>query len=607
MNLPALLTLLITIGAALLLVSEKFRPDLVALMVLVSLGLSGLVPAGQLFNGFSGSAVITILGISIISESLYQTGIANRLGKLIQIIGKEDERRMIFWVMVFSAGLSLFMNNIAAVGVLLPAVMTLSRKSRIRPSILMMPLAFGSILGGMATLFTTSNIIISSSLREAGSKPYGLLDFLPVGIPIVIIGIGYMMTYGKSFLDKRSPISLEDSLIKDSLELFSVYKLDRNLFEIEVLADSPLVDKTVSECNWSQTIGVNILGIRRKKQLISEVGGSLVLKPGDRLYVHGDYDVETFDYYHLSIIPQETEFGYTGSMSTGIAEIIISPHSRFIGKNLRDLNFRDKYHLNVLAIWRGNDALKSDLPDLHLQGGDALLVQGNAKQIRLIRAEPDLVLLEEDPDAVINPQKQNLAAAITVITLIVASLGYLPIALVTMTGAVLLLITRTITMNDVFEKMEWKAIFLIAGMWPLSTAIRTSGLSDIVVNQLITSFGDAAPLFFAAMLILLTFIMTHLMSGQVSALVLAPIALTAAQTLGVDPRSMGMAVALGCSLAFPTPFGHPVNIIVMSPGGYSFKDYIKIGYAINNAGFCCYTGWSETFLEPVDNGKSIPI
>lgn len=577
MNIDALLTLLITVGAAVLLVKEIFRPDLVALLVLVSLGLSGLVPADNLFNGFSGSAVITILGISIISQSLYLTGIANRLGKFIQVIGKGSEYRVILWVMVFSAGLSLFMNNIASVGVLLPAVMTLSRKTRIRPSALMMPLAYGSILGGMATLLTTSNIIISSALREAGSQPYGLLDFLPVGMPIVIVGILFMLTYGKSVLDKRIPVSLENSLIKDSLELFSIYKLDRNLFEIEVLEDSPLVNKTVSESKWNQTIGVNILGLRRDKHLISVIGGDLILKARDRLYVHGDYDSEAFDYYRLSIVPQETEFGYTGSMSTGIAEIVISPHSRFIGKTLKDLNFRDRFHLNVLAIWRGNDSIKSNLPDIHLQGGDGLLVQGNASQIRLIRAEPDLVLLEEDPDAVINPQKQKMAAAITIITLAIAALGYLPISLVIMTGAVLLLVTRSISMNDVFEKVEWKAIFLIAGMWPLSIAIRTSGLSDIIVNQLVTSFGSSTPLLFAAMLILLTFVMTHLMSGQVSALVLAPIALSAAQALGVDPRSMGMAVALGCSLAFPTPFGHPVNIIVMSPGGYSFRDYLKIG------------------------------
>jgi len=235
MNIPALLTLLITIIAAILLISEKLRPDLVALMVMVALGLTGLVSAEQAFSGFSGSPVITILGISIISESLYQTGTANRLGMIIQKFGKQNDRRVLFWVMIFSAALSLFMNNIAAVGVLLPAVMTLSRKSQIRPAKLMMPLAFGSILGGMATLLTTSNIIMSSSLVNAGYKPYGLLDFLPIGIPIIMIGVIYMVTVGKSYLDSRPSISMHGDHIKDSLELFSIYKLDSNLFEIEIL------------------------------------------------------------------------------------------------------------------------------------------------------------------------------------------------------------------------------------------------------------------------------------------------------------------------------------------------------------------------------------
>ena len=246
-------------------------------------------------------------------------------------------------------------------------------------------------------------------------------------------------------------------------------------------------------------------------------------------------------------------------------------------KHFREIKFRDKFQLNVLAIWRGSDAIKSDLSDLPLQGGDALLIQGKAKQIRLIRNVPDLVLLEEDPDAVLNPQKQKIAILITVISLFIAALGYLPIALVVMTGAILLLLTGCLSMNDVFEKMEWKAIFLIAGMWPLSIAIRTSGLSDLIVQQLFILFNTSAPLIFAGVLIILTFIMTQAMSGQVSALVLAPIALSAAQTLGVDPRSMGMAVALGCSLAFPTPFGHPVNVMVMSPGGYTVRDYLVLG------------------------------
>jgi di/tricarboxylate transporter len=577
MNIPALLTLIITITAAILLISEKLRPDLVALMVMVVLGLTGLVPVDQAFGGFSGTPVITILGISIISASLYQTGTANRMGLMIQKIGGQNERRILFWVMIFSAALSLFMNNIAAVGVLLPAVMTLSRKTRIRPAKLMMPLAFGSILGGMATLLTTSNIIMSSSLTNAGYKSYGLLDFLPIGIPIILVGVIYMVTIGKSYLDSRPSISMQDNQIKDSLELFSIYKLDTNLFEIEIMEDSPLIKKSIEDCNWRQTIGVNIIALKRNRELISEVGGDLVLLPGDHLFVHGEHDVETFDFYHISIVPQETDLGYTGNLTTGIAEVVIGPHSGFIGKTLRDIKFRDKFQLNVLAIWRGSDSIKSDLPDIPLQGGDALLIQGKAKQIRLIRNVPDLVLLEEDPDAVLYPQKQNIAIVITVISLLIAALGHFPIALVVMTGAILLLLTGCLSMNDVFEKMEWKAIFLIAGMWPLSIAIRTSGLSDLIVKQLFTFFDSSTPLIFAAVLIILTFIMTQAMSGQISALVLAPIALSAAQSMGVDPRSMGMAVALGCSLAFPTPFGHPVNIMVMSPGGYTIKDYLLLG------------------------------
>ena len=235
--------------------------------------------------------------------------------------------------MLLSTALSLFMNNIATVGILLPAVMTASRKTRIRPSLMMMPLAYGSILGGMATLLTTSNIIVSSALRDSGYQPYGLLDFLPIGLPLIVIGIAYMLTIGRSYLKTRITPSLANTHIKDSLELFSLYKLDRELYEIEILDGSPLANKGITDSNWGQTVGVNILGVKRGNQVFSGVLGNLILKPGDHLYVHGGYDVETFDYYLLNLVPPEFEEGYVSSQSTGIVEIIISPHSNFIGRH----------------------------------------------------------------------------------------------------------------------------------------------------------------------------------------------------------------------------------------------------------------------------------
>ncbi len=230
-----------------------------------------------------------------------------------------------------------------------------------------------------------------------------------------------------------------------------------------------------------------------------------------------------------------------------------------------------------MAVWRSGDAISSGLSDLKLRFGDALLVQGLASVIHAMTDHSDLLLLEENPDAVLKPGKLWLALAIMVVTLGIATLGYLPVAQVVLAGAVLMLLTGCLTMNDVYKNLEWKAIFLIAGMWPLSTAIMSTGLADAVGVALIQHLGFAAPWVIAAVLIGVGLLLTQVMSGQVAALVIGPLALAAASQLQVDPRAMAMGVALSCSLSFPTPLGHPVNLMVMGSGGYRFRDFLRIG------------------------------
>jgi len=267
--------------------------------------------------------------------------------------------------------------------------------------------------------------------------------------------------------------------------------------------------------------------------------------------------------------------------------LVLSPHSDLIGRSLKEVSFREKYNLNVLSVWRESKPLQNNISDLPLRFGDALLVQGTAADLQRVRKDTNLILLEEDPDAVLKPGKQALAAVITLLTLGLASLGSLPVATVVMAGAVLLLLTGCLDMRDIYQNMEWKAIFLIAGMWPLSTAIRTTGLADLTVQTIFNAVGQASPLLVAAVMIFLAFILTQVMSGQVASLVLAPLALAAASQLNVDPRGMGMGVALACSLAFATPFGHPVNIMVMNSGGYRIRDYLRIGFPLTVLVYAC--------------------
>ncbi|NMB89156.1 MAG: SLC13 family permease [Chloroflexi bacterium] len=577
MTSQAIFVLIVTLGAAALLISERIRADVVALLVMVILGLSGIVTPNEVFRGFSGSAVMTILGISIISEGLHETGVTHWLGRMMARLGKNSERRLALVVILTSAGLSLFMNNIAAVGVLLPAVMSLCRQNQVPPSRLLLPLAYGTILGGMATLLTTSNIIVSGALREAGYQAFGLLDFLPGGIPIVAVGTLYMLTLGRKMLPHVSP---KGQLVRSQqlrLELANLYQLNKNLYEIEVLPDSPLSGMSISSGRWAQKTGLLVLGLIRNSHSQFAPGPEQVILAGDHVMVQGSPRDSVLADLGLRLIHYTTEQSTITDDTTTLAELVVSPHATFNGKSLKEISFREKYNLNVLSIWRAGQPIQADLADTPLQFGDALLVQGSAASIRLLRQEPNLVLLEEDPDAIQKPGRHLFTLLITLLTLGIASTGILPVAVVVMSGAVLLLLTNIVNANEAYHAIEWRAIFLIAGMWPLSTAIRTTGLADSATQALLSGLGRVPPLAVAGVLILLAFILTQVMSGQVSALVLAPLALSAAQWFAIDPRGMGIAVALGCSLAFATPFGHPVNVMVMGPGGYTFQDYWKIG------------------------------
>lgn len=585
MSIDQWITLIIIVVAVVLLVSNQLRADLVALMVMVTLGLSGVVSSQEAFSGFSSSAVMTILGISMISVALQMTGATNSLGRIMLKLGGGSETRLVFMVTSVSAILSLFMNNIAAVGVLLPAVMSLSRRSRVSPSRLLMPLAFGTILGGMATLLTTSNIIVSGALREAGLPSFGLLDYFPVGGPVMIAGILFLSLVGIRLLPSGGKADDIDGKREITERLSELYQVRKNLVQLKVLPDSPLANKSIKGGCWSKNLHLNILALLRANETIFSPEPDTSVLSGDLLIARGQLSNEVAEINRLNVEPINISSLQVTDESHPLAEILVSPHSRLIGKTIREINFRDRYGLSVIGIWRGGKPVEMDSADLPLQFGDAMLVNGPALNVRNLHKNEDLVVLEEDPDAVLIPRKGLLTIIITLATLLVAAIGYLPVALVAIGGAILLILTGSMNLNDAFRGIEWKAIFLIAGLWPLSIALQSTGLAEKAISALLGSLGPIQPVFLITLFLAVSMILTLLMSGQVSAIVMIPLALTAAHTLGLDARPFAMAVAMGGSLAFLTPLGHPVNIMVMSPGGYSFKDYAKVGLPLTLIAF----------------------
>ncbi len=576
MTAAEILLLVILSVVSFLLIQGRIRPDLAALIALAVLGLTGLVTPQQAFSGFASSAVMTILAISIVSEGLHQSGISKFLSQKMFQLGKRNESRLVFVTVIAAALLSLFMNNIAAAGVLMPAVIALSRRTRIAPSKLLMPLAFGTILGGMATLLTTSNIIVSDSLRMAGYKPFGLLDFLPIGVVVVAVGALYLTALGRRILPARFPAGQVARAERLHAELAGLYGLRKNLSELQVLEGSCMAGINIKEADWAHRLGINILGISRGGHITFGPRGDEVIHPGDVLLVQGEVVPSEVDICGLKILPRVKTPREVADENIVLGEVILSPRATMGGKTLKDIHFRDKYRLNVVAIWREGQPLREGLADIPLRFGDALLVQGSPLEMRLLRDDRDFILLEEDPDAVFQPTKAGRAAAILFMVLGIAAFGWLPVAEVSLVGAILMILAGCLTMDDAYRSIEWKAIFLIAGMWPLGIAIGSSGLAHTIADYLggVSLYGSET---LAFVLILVGLALTQLLGSQVASIVLTPIGLTLAAAVGADPRAIGMAIALSCSLAFLTPLGHPVNVMVMGSGGYSFRDYIRVG------------------------------
>lgn len=589
MDKELIITLIILAAAIMLFLSERFSVDLVALLVLAALGLSQVLTPQEVFSGFSDTAVITILAIFVLAHGLKVTGVAERMGDLLVRTAGKSETRLIITLMSVAAFMSLFMNNIAAASILLPSASTIARKTNVRLSHLLMPLAFGTLLGGTATLFATTNIIVSGILKSNGYRGFGVLDFAPVGVPLIIVGILYMAIWGRRLLPTESQIEKVSMLHPTESDLLHLYRLGERLFRVRIPAGSSLIEKNLAESTLRERYGLNVVGV--------ELGGGALLTPepdfvihqGDILLLEGQLeefrklDIEPY----LEILPmrQYTEHDLE-SASSAVVEAVLSPRSQLIGKTLKETRFREKFGMMVLAIWNGQQVILTQLTDLKLEFGNALLLQGPRKKLSLLRQDPNLIVLSEDDDklsAVSN--KGWLAIVIFALTIFAAALGRFSVREVMLTGALAMVIANIVTMENAYREIDWKIIFLVAGLLPLGMAMTKTGATAIFATALIKLLGPFGPRMLLLGLLALTVLLSQAMKGGIVSAVIAPIAIQAAQQLGVDPRAMAMGVALATSLAFVTPLGHPVNILVMGPGGYSFKDFFKVGLPLTIISF----------------------
>lgn len=569
--------LLTIIGiVTMLLITSRIRPDLIALLTLIALGLTGLVSPADLFSGFSRSPVITVMALFIITAGLERTGATQVLGRHLARIAGTSEARAVAVIMTAAATLSLVMNTIASTAVLLPLVVGLARQTDLKLSKLLMPLAFGSLLGGMATIFTTANILVSAALVDQGYQPYGIFDFVPVGLPMAVAGVVFMSTVGRTMLPAHALGGVKDNG-RRGVRLSEMYGLPQAVSSAYVKPDSSLAGRTLSEGAWASHLGLSVVGISREGKLILAPSPKDRVLEGDIVIFTGTLQEQEQIEYGLIQTEDPNWEGKFISSQISLVEATLAPRSPFAGKTLTEVKFREKFNLSVLALWREGKTYRESLGTMPLRFGDALLMQGSHDRIELLRDEPGLIVFKENIDEVPPGPRAWLSVGLTTAAVALSAFNILPVAEATFSAAVFMILSGCLTMDEAYHAIEWQAIFLIAGMLPLGLAMDNTGTAGLIGNLLVGLLGHWGPLALAGGLFLAAMLLTQVIGGQTTAVVLAPISIAAAQSLQADPRAVSIAVAVACSTAFLMPFGHPANVLVMGPGGYTTKDYTRVG------------------------------
>jgi di/tricarboxylate transporter len=558
--------------------SGRIRPDLAAILVLVTLPITGVISFQEAFSGFSRSVVITIIGLFMITQALEDTGIVQWMAARLAHMGGGSEPRLILLFMAAGATLSLVMNNIAAGAVLLPAAVRVGHDSRVPPSKLLIPLSFGTLVGGMATYFTTANIVLSSILRDQGQVRLNMVDFIPTGGLIVLAGLAFMALIGRHLLPDHESVGQAERSVGPARSLYETYALDERLWEVRVTAGSRLVNTALESSGIGEGLGLTVIGIWRGHRFILNPDPLEVVKPDDRLLVLGRHE----RVYQMSdwgvAIERATNWANGSPESIDLTEVIIPPRSSVVGKSLVDLDFRHKYNATIAALWREGRSFRTDVGKMSLEVGDALLVLGPSSAIVSLAQERDFLVLRSDQVLhPLRPQKAGWALLITVLVLLISIVEIVPTAEAMMIGAAAMALTGCINLDEAYRAIEWRVVFLIAGLLPISIAMINTGLAARVGSTVVDAVAPFGGLALAAGLFILTMLITQAIGGQVAALIIGPIAVTSALQLGVNPQAIAVAVAIACSTAFLTPVAHPVNILMMGPGGYTFGDFFKIG------------------------------
>ncbi len=597
-------TLIILALSAVFFVNGKLRSDLVALCALVLLIVFNILTPEEALSGFSNPIVIMMVGLFVVGGAIFKTGLAKMISsKILRLAGK-SELKLFILIMMVTAFIGAFVSNTGTVALMLPIVVSMAASANISPGRFLMPLAFASSMGGMATLIgTPPNLVVDEVLSNAGFTDLSFFSFTPIGVICVLIGLVVLIPLSKFFLVKKEDGKDTKTTTGHSpKELAKKYQLSDNLYRIQIRPGSRIGGKKLQELNITQAYNLSILEIRRQSSSQgrflktldqSFAGPHTELQENDILYVFGPFEkvnqfakeqnLELTD-THVSEYVEGAEVEKLSVREIGIAEVLLMPDSKLINKAVKDSGFRDKYSVNILGIQRKGEYILNDIKDIKMHAGDILLIQGTWDSIaRMSQKQSQWVVLGqplEEASKVTLDYKAPVAALIMVLMIAAMVFDFIPIppvAAVIIAGILMVLTGCFRNVEEAYKTINWESVVLIAAMLPMSLALEKTGASNLISEKLVSGLGDYGPLVLMAGIYFTTSLLTMFISNTATAVLVAPIALQSAIAINVSPYPFLLAVTVGASMCFASPFSTPPNALVMSAGKYTFMDYVKVG------------------------------
>ena len=587
-----ILITLCTLGvAALLLITNLVRGDVVGMLVILTLQLTGVLTLEEALSGFSNQAVLIIAAMFLVSEAIVHTGIGQRIGDFITQKSGSSEKRLVVLLMAASGLLGAFMSSSATVAIFIPITMAMAAKAELNHRRLLMPLAVSSLISGMMTLVaTTPNIVINNLLRSNNLEPLSFFSYTPYGLMVLGAATLFMAFVGQDMLTRKKSAAKRQTE-RSITDLMQFYGIAQRWHLLRVPARSQLVGKAVAQVHIREEYHVKLVALHRThggRNKLLPVDADTIFYPNDLLVAIGstEWVEQLHSAYNLihEPIPVSLAERKQFLQVIGAAEVMLTPESSLVGKSVREIRFQSLHHCMVIGVRRQGTTITTKISDMPLKFGDVLLVFGAWQDIVRLREKRGDYLLLTLPDDYreVVPAGGKAPLALLILTGMVVSMVFNLTSTVmsVLTAAVALVLTRCVKISNIYRAIEWKTVMLIAGIMPLAIAMQKSGVVDLASDVMLGYFSAEQPLVVLAALFLAASMLGLFMSNTPVAILITPVALKMSLALGISPQACAMTVAIACSSAFLSPFGSPVNMIVREPGGYNFVDYLKVGLPI---------------------------